>query len=260
MTRLRHRARSAAPGGRRVAGLGRLRRDWPRSRALRASVGGRTWHHRGRPDRRRLSSARRGRAPSRSAAGGRPPASGRGTGYRSRTPGIQRLRVLDDRGRTLTEWRSPAADPAPILTGIFFPRPFGLTVRRNGSAIGTIEVWGNSTALTDYIRLGLFAGLVCLLITAIGTIMLARRFEYELVKQLNEIATVAHDVRLHRRFDHRVEPLGIAELDRLGGDINALLAARSEERGGGKEWVSTCGTRGAPYHERKKMMKKAQQQ
>src|SRR3546814_3787093 len=88
----------------------------------------------------------------------------------TRTPGIQRLRVLDDRGRTLTEWRSPAADPAPILTGIFFPRPFGLTVRRNGSAIGTIEVWGNSTALTDYIRLGLFAGLVWLLITAIGTI------------------------------------------------------------------------------------------
>src|SRR3546814_12383896 len=51
----------------------------------------------------------------------------------TRTPGIQRLRVLDDRGRTLTEWRSPAADPAPMLTGIFFPRAFALTVRRNGS-------------------------------------------------------------------------------------------------------------------------------
>src|SRR3546814_19706571 len=65
----------------------------------------------------------------------------------TRTPGIQRLRVLDDRGRTLTEWRSPAADPAPMLTGIFFPRAFALTVRRNGSAIGTIEVRGNSTGI-----------------------------------------------------------------------------------------------------------------
>src|SRR3546814_18543730 len=72
-------------------------------------------------------------------------------------------------------------------------------------------------------RIGMLAGLTCLLITALGTIMLARRFEYELVKPLNDIATVAHDVRLHRRFDKRVEPLGIAELDRLGGDINALL-------------------------------------
>jgi len=126
-------------------------------------------------------------------------------------------------GRPVTEWTSPAADPAPTLTRIFFPRPFAVTVQRNGSAIGTIEVWGDSSTLIDYVRLGLLAGLGCLLITAFGTIFLARRFEYELVKPLNEIATVAHDVRLHRRFDKRVQPLGIAELDRLGGDINALL-------------------------------------
>ncbi|MBB6427565.1 diguanylate cyclase [Sphingopyxis sp. JAI128] len=138
-------------------------------------------------------------------------------------PGIARLRVLDDVGRPLTQWTSPAADPAPTLTRIFFPRPFAVTVQRNGSVIGTIEVWGDSSTLIDYVRIGLLAGLGCLLITALGTIFLARRFEYELVKPLNEIATVAHDVRLHRRFDKRVQPLGIAELDRLGGDINALL-------------------------------------
>lgn len=141
----------------------------------------------------------------------------------TRIPGIARLRVLNDVGRPVTEWKSPSADPAPLLTRIVFPRPFAVTVQRNGSAIGTIEVWGDSSTLIDYVRLGLLAGLGCLLITAFGTIFLARRFEYELVKPLNEIATVAHDVRLHRRFDKRVQPLGIAELDRLGGDINALL-------------------------------------
>ncbi|MCC5640926.1 diguanylate cyclase [Nostoc sp. XA010] len=141
----------------------------------------------------------------------------------TRIPGIARLRVLNDVGRPVTEWISPAADPAPMLTRIFFPRPFAVTVQRNGSAIGTIEVWGDSSTLIDYVRLGLLAGLGCLLVTAFGTVFLARRFEYELVKPLNEIATVAHDVRLHRRFDKRVQPLGIAELDRLGGDINALL-------------------------------------
>lgn len=141
----------------------------------------------------------------------------------TRIPGIARLRVLNDVGRPVTQWTSPAADPAPLLTRMFFPRPFAVTVRRNGSAIGMIEVWGDSSTLIDYVRIGLLAGLGCLLITAFGTIFLARRFEYELVKPLNEIATVAHDVRLHRRFDKRVQPLGIAELDRLGGDINALL-------------------------------------
>ncbi|MBL0769885.1 diguanylate cyclase [Sphingopyxis sp. DHUNG17] len=137
--------------------------------------------------------------------------------------GIARLRVLDDRGRVLTGWTSPNPDPAPLLTHLVFPRPYAIPVRRNGSVIGTVEVWGDSSTMNDYVRLGLLAGLGCLLVTALGTIVLARRFEYELVKPLGEIATVAHDVRLHRRFDKRVKPLGIAELDRLGGDINALL-------------------------------------
>lgn len=152
-----------------------------------------------------------------------PQAAREGLAPLTRIPGIAHLRVLDDRGRTLTEWMSPHEDPAPLLTRVFFPRPVAITVRRNGSAIGTIEVWGDSSTLTDYVTLGLLAGLACLLVTAFGTIILARRFEYELVKPLNDIATVAHDVRLHRRFDKRVQPLGIAELDRLGGDINALL-------------------------------------
>lgn len=140
-----------------------------------------------------------------------------------RIPGIAKLRVLDDRGEPLTEWASPNADPAPLLTRAFFPKPYAVTIRRNGSAIGTIQVWGDSSTLIDYVRIGLLAGLACLIVTALGAIVMARRFEYELVKPLNAIATVAHDVRLHRRFDKRVQPLGIAELDRLGGDINALL-------------------------------------
>ncbi|WP_260582131.1 diguanylate cyclase domain-containing protein [Sphingopyxis sp. PET50] len=140
-----------------------------------------------------------------------------------RIPGIAKLRVLDDRGLPLTEWESPAADPAPLLTRAFFAKPVSVTIRRNGSAIGTIQVWGDSSTLIDYVRIGLLAGLACLIVTALGTVVMARRFEYELVKPLGEIATVAHDVRLHRRFDKRVQPLRIAELDRLGGDINALL-------------------------------------
>lgn len=140
-----------------------------------------------------------------------------------RIPGIARLRLLDDHQQPLYEWSSPESDPAPLLTRLFFPQPFAATVQRNGSVIGQIEVWGDSSTLIDYVRLGALAGLGCLLVTALGTIILARRFEYELVKPLGEIATVAHDVRLHRRFDKRVQSLGIVELDRLGGDINALL-------------------------------------
>ena len=62
----------------------------------------------------------------------------------TRIPGIARLRVLNDRGQPLTQWSSPMADPAPLLTRMFFPRPFAVAIERNGSAIGTIEDWGDS--------------------------------------------------------------------------------------------------------------------
>src|SRR3546814_18441412 len=58
----------------------------------------------------------------------------------TRIPGIARLRVLNDVSRPVTEWTSPTADPAPMLSRIFFPRPFAVTVERNGSAIGPSEV------------------------------------------------------------------------------------------------------------------------
>src|SRR3546814_7967853 len=52
----------------------------------------------------------------------------------TRIPGIARLRVLNDVGRPVTEWTSPTADPAPILSRIFFPRPFAVTVEQIGRA------------------------------------------------------------------------------------------------------------------------------
>src|SRR3546814_19799013 len=33
-----------------------------------------------------------------------------------------------------------------------------------------------------------------------------------------------------------------------GSSINGQVYIRSEERRGGKEWVSTCRSRGSPYH------------
>lgn len=141
----------------------------------------------------------------------------------TKVPGIKRLEVLNDHGQRFAVWQKQQADPAPFITRLFFPRAFEAAIARNGSVVGTIRVWGDSTTLLAYLRTGLFVGFACLLITAIGTILIARRFEYELVKPLNEIAGVAHAVREHRRFDQRVKTLPIVELDRLGSDINALL-------------------------------------
>lgn len=137
--------------------------------------------------------------------------------------GVSHLRIIQADGSTLVDEFSDTEDPSPFLTRMFMPDPFETSVHHNGVEIGRVVVWGDATALLSFARLGLLAGLGCLAITVFGTFFLRRRFNQELAKPLRAIATVAHDVRLHRRFDQRVSPVGVAELDRLGGDINALL-------------------------------------
>jgi diguanylate cyclase (GGDEF)-like protein len=141
----------------------------------------------------------------------------------TRLPGIARVTVLDANGRSLAEWRRQSGDPAPLVTNLFFPAPLDTRIMRNGTAVGQIRLWGDSAALSNYARAGLIGGLACLVITALGTIFIARRFSRTISGHIAAIAEVAHDVRLHRRFDRRVEPLPVAELNRLGKDVNALF-------------------------------------
>src|SRR3546814_20896239 len=57
------------------------------------------------------------------------------------------------------------------------------------------------------------------------------------------------------KFLHQVERLGQHVIGRHGGErrhVEAAGALRSEERRGGKEGVSTCSSRGSPYHYTKK--------
>ncbi len=141
----------------------------------------------------------------------------------TKLPGIARVTVLDTNGRSLTEWRRGTGDPAPMVTRLFFPRPLDTRILRNGTQVGQLRLWGDSAALNSYVRAGLIGGLACLLITALGTVYIARRFSRTISGHIAAIADVAHDVRLHRRFDRRVEPLPVAELNRLGKDVNALF-------------------------------------
>jgi diguanylate cyclase len=137
--------------------------------------------------------------------------------------GIARVQVLDANGRILTAWQRPSADPVPLVTRIIFRDPVETQIRRGGASVGRIRLWGDASALSAYVRAGMIGGLACLLITALGTIFIAQRFARTLTGHIAAIAEVAHDVRLHRRFDRRVGALPVAELNRLGKDINALL-------------------------------------
>jgi diguanylate cyclase len=138
--------------------------------------------------------------------------------------GIARIRVMNSLGNPLLDLRSTTPDPAPFMTQLLLPDAVHAPIFHNGLELGGIQVWGDSGALIRFARLGLLTGIACLALTILGSMALARRIDRDLVKPLSDMAMLAHDVRLHRHFEKRVQPVGVAELDRLGGDINALLA------------------------------------
>lgn len=137
--------------------------------------------------------------------------------------GIARLQIFTDTGNLLLDEQSGHKDPNPFITQLLVPDPAISAVFHNGQEMGRVQIWGDSSALIDFVKFGLLAGLACLGLTAIGTQALARRLDRDLVKPLSEMAEVAHMARLHRQFDERIAPLGVVELDRLGSDINALF-------------------------------------
>src|SRR3546814_12342943 len=75
--------------------------------------------------------------------------------------------------------------------------------------------------------------------------------------------TSTANYRVHKHADQR-KGQGICLFDINRGfpgnhvgavhQILAILQARSEERRGGKECVSTCSSRGSPYHKKKKQI------
>lgn len=140
-----------------------------------------------------------------------------------RKDGIARIRVLNSLGNPLLDRRSTTTDPAPFMTQMLLPTAVHAPIFHNGLELGGVQVWGDSSAVMRFAKLGLLTGLACLALTIVGSMALARRIDRDLVQPLSDMALLAHDVRLHRHFEKRVQPVGVAELDRLGGDINALL-------------------------------------
>ncbi len=138
--------------------------------------------------------------------------------------GVRRVVVMGaDPQRPLVDWQQSTPDPAPWLSRLLFPRAVILPVRGEAGDLGSVQLWGDAGAMAGYVRVAGMAGLACLLIAALGAVLIARRFEANLAGRFDDLARVAHDVRLHRQLDRRVGPQPIVEFDRLGKDLNSLL-------------------------------------
>ena len=140
---------------------------------------------------------------------------------------VAELEVGNSDGRVLARW-SPGAPGArarleQTLAGWLIPSPLLFPVLHDGQAVGQIRLLPLGRGLLQYLLSGLACVGLCLAISIAVAARLARRMQAEITGPLRDLAGVAHRVRCDRSFGLRVPDAGIAELNALNGDFNALL-------------------------------------
>lgn len=141
--------------------------------------------------------------------------------------GVAEADVFDARGALFAHWQRPARpsvlDLERRLAALVFAAPVQQPITHDGAEIGRIELHGSAGRLLRFLTIGVAVVLVCLALSALSALLLSRYLVAGIVGPLHTLATVAHRVRSERTFDRRVPPAGIAELNDLAGDFNALL-------------------------------------
>lgn len=142
--------------------------------------------------------------------------------------GVAEANVFDADGALFARWQRP--ETAPLfglghrLADMIFADPVRQPITgADGREIGRIELHGNATGLLRFLAIGVMVVLVCVALSAVSALLLSRYLVAGIVGPLQTLITVAHRVRTERTFDRRVPPAGIAELNELAGDFNALL-------------------------------------
>ncbi|BCQ36885.1 MULTISPECIES: diguanylate cyclase domain-containing protein [Erwinia] len=127
----------------------------------------------------------------------------------------------------LAQWQAPGGeDPrgaGAVVARWLFPQPVSAPVMHNNQEVGRVWISGDASRVLHYLGQALLWLGGSLLITAMLAIYLARRMHAGILQGLQNIASVAHDVRKRRAFSLRVPSSSIAELDKLSGDFNSLL-------------------------------------
>ncbi|MFQ6573037.1 diguanylate cyclase domain-containing protein [Pseudomonas sp. UM16] len=143
------------------------------------------------------------------------------------TEEVADVKVFDDNEQLLARWQrsdgSLLAQMEQQVARSLLEEPIILPVLHQGQQVGRIELIGQGGSLVRFLLSGLAGIMLCTVLSAVGALYLSRRMFGDIVGPLRSLATVAHAARRERRFDRRVPPAQIAELNELGNDFNALL-------------------------------------
>ncbi|WP_317205849.1 diguanylate cyclase domain-containing protein [Janthinobacterium sp.] len=140
---------------------------------------------------------------------------------------IDQALVSDAAGAPLAQWQRPQGGARyrieHVLTGWIMPASLSFPIQHDQSVIGTIRLVPHSRGLLQFLVSGLACVLAGLLLSIVVAVRLSRRLEADLTGPLRVLAATAHRVRGERAFGLRVPPAGIAEINQINDDFNALL-------------------------------------
>lgn len=141
-------------------------------------------------------------------------------------------RIVDAHNRLLVNWPSPDAKhqqgAGELVTHWIFPQPARVPIVHGGKVIGQVWLSGDASRVLHYLSEALKWLSGSLLVTALLASCLSNRMHAGILSGLQNIASVAHDVRRRRAFSLRVPSSSIAELNKLSGDFNSLLDELSD--------------------------------
>lgn len=140
---------------------------------------------------------------------------------------LAEVNIKDAEGEPFVHWQRPgtrqfAAKSA--LARIMWLGPVTEDIEFRGKKIGSVTVTGSLRSMLRYAVSGLIIALCCLGITVLATRILARRLQESIAVPFDRVAEIAHEASNERRLSGRLEPTGVAEIDRFATDFNALIA------------------------------------
>ncbi|MFQ2252224.1 diguanylate cyclase domain-containing protein [Aeromonas hydrophila] len=140
---------------------------------------------------------------------------------------VARASIYLPSGQLLASWSRAMSTPwsglEQYLARLILPGPVDQPMLRGGVEIARIHLVGHGQYLLLFLLQTLLAMLLCLVLSTLGALYVARRMQNSLTAQLKELAQVAHSVSRQRILAMRVPEANIAELHALGQDFNSLL-------------------------------------
>ncbi|MGI4848009.1 MAG: diguanylate cyclase domain-containing protein [Janthinobacterium lividum] len=140
---------------------------------------------------------------------------------------IAEASVYGRNGHLLASWKDPQRGPRAwlekVLAAPLLPKPLVFPIMRNDNVIGQIRLRQDGGGLLLFLGSALLAVMVCMALSTLVALLLAKRMQAGITRPLRALANVAHRVRRERDFALRAPTAEIAEFNELNADFNALL-------------------------------------